>query len=46
MGHHTNTIGDLEGLTAADALPLPFFLDDRYDLAALQATRHNHVYSW
>ena len=38
MGHHTNTIGDLEGLTAADALPLPFFLDDRYDLAALQAS--------
>lgn len=38
LGHHTNTIGDLEGLTAADALPRPFFLDERYDLAALQAS--------
>ena len=38
MGYHTNTIGDLEGLTAEDALPRPFFVDARYDFDALQAS--------
>ena len=35
LGYRTDTIGDKEKFTQADALPRPFFLDDQYDMSVL-----------
>ena len=35
LGYRTETIGDINEFTSADALPVPFFLNDEYGLSKL-----------
>ena len=37
LGFRTDTIGDKEKFVARDALPIPFFVDDQYDMGAYAA---------
>ena len=44
LGFRTDTIGDKEKFTQADALPRPFFLDDQYALTTSSALHHHTLH--